>query len=130
LDIIWDVHLYHQYRNLYPHYDYWYYPIGYRIHTVSAYDADRYIGEFARIYGRVSEAWYNQETDEFLLYFGEPYPYQDFTVILSNRDARRFSRRPERYFTGKDIAVTGVVSVFDGKPEMVIKRRSQIDIYF
>jgi hypothetical protein len=130
LDIFWDVHLYREYRYLYPHYDYWYYPVGYRVHTVSAYDADQYIGEFARIYGRVSETWYNQETDEFLLYFGEPYPYQDFTVILANRDARRFSRRPERFFMGKDIAVTGVVSVFEGKPEMVIKRKSQIDLYF
>ena len=129
-DIIWDVHLYHHYRYLYPHYDYWYYPIGYRIHTVSAYDADRYIGEFVRIYGRVYEAWFNNETDEVYLYFGEPYPYQDFTVIIAGKDARRYSRRPERYFTGREIAVTGVVSVFEGKPEMVIKRRSQIDFYF
>ena len=129
-DIIWDVHLYHHYRYLYPHYDYWYYPVGYRIHTVSAYDADRYIGEFVRIYGKVYEAWFNQATDEVNLYFGEPYPYQDFTVIISGKDARRYNRRPERYFTGRDIAVTGIVSVFEGKSEMVIKRRSQIDFYF
>ena len=129
-DIIWNIHLYNEYRYLYPHYDYWYYPVGYRIHTISAYDADRYIGEFTRVYGRVYEVWRSGETDEYFLYFGEPYPYQDFTVILSGRDARRYSRIPERYFPGKDIAVTGIISVFEDKPEMVIKKRSQIDIYF
>ncbi len=129
-DIIWDIHLYNEYCYLYPHYDYWYYPIGYRVHTVSAYDADRYIGEFARIYGKVFETWFDHEADEVYLYFGDPYPYQDFTVILTGRDARRFSRRPERFFTGRYIAVTGVVSVFEGKPEMVIKRRSQVELYF
>ncbi len=129
-DIFWDIHLYNRYRYLYPHYNYWYYPIGYRIQTVSAYDADRFIGEFARIYGRVFDTWYSPETDEYYLYFGEPYPYQDFTVIISGRDARRYNRHPERYFTGRHIAVTGIVSVFDGKPEMVIKSRTQIDRYF
>jgi hypothetical protein len=129
-DIIWDIHLYNEYRFLYPHYDYWYYPVGYSIHTVSAYEADRYIGEFARIYGKVYETWYDRDADEFYLYFGEPYPYQDFTVILPGRDARRYSRRPERFFTERHIAVTGVISVFEGKPEMVIKRRSQIELYF
>ena len=129
-DIIWNINLYNEYRYIYPHYDYWYYPVGYRIHTISAYDANRYIGEFTRVYGRVYEVWRSGETDEYYLYFGEPYPYQDFTVILSGRDARRYSRIPERYFPGKDIAVTGIVSVFEDRPEMVIKKRSQIDIYF
>jgi len=128
-DIVWDIHIYNTYRVLYPHYDYWYYPIGYRVHTVSAYEAERYIGEFASIYGRVYEVLHNPEFDEYYLYFGEPYPYQDFTVIISGREARTFSRRPERYFTNRHIAVTGVVSVFEGKPEMQIKRHTQVDAY-
>lgn len=129
VDIIWTVRLYNEYRYIYPHYDYWYYPVGYRIHTASAYDAYMYIGEFARIYGRVYNTWYSYETDEYYLYFGETYPYQDFTVIIEGRSARRISRRPERYFTGRHIAVTGIVSVFEGKPEMIVKKRSQIDLY-
>lgn len=130
VDIIWSVRLYNEYRYIYPHYNYWYYPTGYRIHTVSAYDAFMYIGEFARIYGKVYDTWYSYDTDEYYLYFGEPYPYQDFTVIIEGRIARRISRRPERYFTGRHIAVTGIVSAYESKPEMIIKKRSQIDPYF
>jgi hypothetical protein len=129
VEIIWTVDLYNNYRYIYPDYNYWYYPIGHRVPTISAYDADRFIGEFARVYGRIYEAWYSYETDEYFLYFGEPYPYQDFTVIISGRDARRFSRRPERYFAGRHIAVTGIVSIFEGKPEMVVREKHQVDIY-
>ncbi|MGC9341514.1 MAG: hypothetical protein ACP5E3_02345 [Bacteroidales bacterium] len=47
--IVWNVHMYNEYLRLYPDFRYWYYPIGYRIHTISAYDAGRYIGEVARV---------------------------------------------------------------------------------
>lgn len=130
VEIIWDYDMYIEYRYLYPHFEYWYYPIGYRIHTVSAYDADRYIGEVARIYGRVSEVWYERHTDEFTLYFGGPYPYHDFSVIIPGKYARRFSRNPQWYFTDKSIAVTGLISLWDDRPEMLIRKRSQIEVYF
>jgi len=87
--------MYHNYSSWYPNYNLWYYPYGYRIHTISAYDAYNYIGEIARIYGRVTEVWYSGETREYYLYIGGPYPYQDFTVIVDYSDARRFSRNPK-----------------------------------
>jgi hypothetical protein len=130
LEVIWNVNMYNEYRHLYPQYEYWYYPYGYSIHTVSAYDADRYIGEVARIYGKVFEVWYERNTDEYTLYFGGPYSYQDFSVIVPGRFARRYSYRPERYFTNRSIAVTGLVSLWDERPEMLIKKRSQIEVYF
>jgi len=130
LEIIWDIHMYNEYRYLYPQYDYWYYPMGYRIHTVSAYDANRYIGEIARIYGRVSDIWYERQSDEYYLYIGGPYPYQDFTVILPGKYARRYSYRPERYFANRNLTVTGLVSMWDNRPEMLIRKRSQVEIYF
>lgn len=127
--IVWDIHMYNEYSRLYPDYHYWYYPIGYRIHTISAYDAHNYIGEVARIYGEVQSTWYSRETDEYFLYIGGPYPYQDFTIILEGRDARRFNRHPSRFFSGRHVAAIGLVSVYEGKPEMFLKKRSQLDVY-
>jgi hypothetical protein len=129
LEIIWDANMYYEYCYLYPQFDYWYYPYGYRIQTVSAYDAYQFIGEIARIYGKVSEVWYERQTDEYTLYIGGPYPYQDFSVIISGKHARGFSFRPDRYFRNRNIAVTGLVSLWDDRPEMLIKRRSQIEVY-
>jgi hypothetical protein len=129
LEIIWDANMYYEYCYLYPQFDYWYYPYGYRIQTVSAYDAYHFIGEVARIYGKVSEVWYERQTDEYTLYIGGPYPYHDFSVILSGKHARGFSFRPDRYFRNRNIAVTGLVSMWDDGPEMLIRKRSQIEVY-
>lgn len=129
VEIIWDYRMYNDYRYLYPEYNLWYYSYGYRIHTISAYDVRAYVGEVARVYGIIDEVWYDSRADEYYLYFGGPYPYQDFTVILDGHDARKFSRRPIRFFAGRHITVTGLVSMWEGKPEMVVKRRNQIDLY-
>ncbi len=129
IDIYWNVNMYRNYRQWYPDFNLWYYPYGYRINTVSAYDSYNYIGEVARIYGRVSEVYYSLETGEYYLYFGGPYPYQDFTIILESGDAQRFSWDPVRYFTNRHLTVTGLVSVFEDKPEILVKRRTQISLY-
>jgi len=129
IDIYWNVNMYRNYRRWYPDFNLWYYSVGYRIHTISAYDAYSYVGEVARIYGQINDVWYSIETGEYYLYIGGPYPYQDFTVIVEARDARRFSRYPEQFFTNRQIAVTGLVSRFEDKPEMFIKKKSQISIY-
>lgn len=127
--IIWNAHMYREYRNWYPNFKLWYYPYGYRIHTISAYDSYNYIGEIARVYGSVTEVWYSRDTREYFLYIGGHYPYQDFTIVLDSRDARRFSWDPVRYFTNRHLTATGLLSVFEDKPEMQIRKRSQISLY-
>jgi len=129
VNIVWTRNMYREYRLMYPDYRYWYYPTGYRIVTVPYYNANFHIGEVRNVYGRIHEVWYSWATDEYYLYFGSSYPYQDFTVILEGRDARRFSRHPEAYFGGRYIWVTGLVSHFEGKPEIMVRRRSQIHLY-
>lgn len=129
VNVVWTHSMYRNYRAMYPDYHYWYYPTGYRIVTVPYYNAYFHMGEVRNVYGRVHEAWYSWSTDEYYLYFGAAYPYQDFTVIIEGRDARRFNRHPEAYFGGRYIWVTGLVSNFEGKPEIMVRRNSQIHLY-
>jgi len=129
IDVIWTPRMYYDYRMIYPEYNYWYYPYGYRIRTISAYDALYYTGEIANVYGMVNEVWYSRKTDEYILYFGARYPYQDFSVIIPGHKARQFSRRPEIFFEGRYIWVTGLISLHNGQPEMVVMRKHQIHLY-
>jgi len=129
VDIRWTLAMYKEYRVFYPEFNHWYYPLGYRIHTISAYDAGFYIGEIARVYGMVYSTWHSRATDEYYLYFGGPYPYQDFSVILPAKVARRINWRPERYFLNRHIAVTGLISRWEGKPEILLRNKTQMDIY-
>jgi len=129
IHLFWTHNMYHEYMMMYPDYHYWYYTSGYRIRTTSAYDAIYYVGEIMNVYGRVIETWYSRETDEYFLYFGARYPYQDFSVIIPGHRARQFSRRPEIFFEGREIWVTGLISLHRGQPEMIIRKKHQIHIY-
>jgi hypothetical protein len=120
--------MYHNYRRWYPDYR-WSYNYGHRIQTISAFDAKFNLGEVAMVYGRVYATWYNQETDDFLLFFGGDFPYQEFTVVVPGQVARKFNWRPERYFLGEHLTITGLITTFDGSPEIVVKNKRQIDIY-
>lgn len=127
-DIIWTSRMNRYYIGLYPgiHIRY---PIGYSVKTLSAFDARYNIGEVSRVYGRVYGTWFNRETDDLLLFFGGEYPHQEFTMIIPGSIARRYSWRPERYFLGQHVIATGYISSFEGNPEIVIKKRDQLDIY-
>jgi hypothetical protein len=128
VNIFWTRNMYRNYRTWYPNYT-WRYDYGYRIQTISIFDAKYNLGEVAAVYGRVYATWYNRETDDYLLFFGGDYPYQEFTVVLPAHVARRFSWRPERFFLGEHVIVTGLITTFDGIPEIVVKHRSQLERY-
>lgn len=128
-ELYWNANMYRNYSRWYPDFKFWYYQNGYRIHTISAYDSYNYIGEVARVYGRISEVWYSEQTREYYMYIGGQYPYQDFTIVLNAMDAKRYSWDPVRYFTNRNLTVTGLVSLFESKPEMLIRKRSQISLY-
>lgn len=127
-EIYWTRNMYRDYRLWYPNY-YWRYNYGYRIQTISVFDAKYNLGEVAMVYGRVSATWYNEETDDYLLFFGGEYPYHQFTIVLPGRIARKFNWRPERYFLGEHLTVTGLITTYDGIPEIIVKNGRQIGLY-
>jgi len=128
VDIVWTPAMYREYRVIYPGMN-WNYRTGYRISTLSAYDALYYVGDVRRVYGRVTDVFYAWENDEYILYFGPQFPYHDFSVIIPGHIAERYSRRPERFFTGANVAVTGLITAYDGKPEVLVRRSHQIERY-
>jgi hypothetical protein len=128
-NIIWTPVMHRQYIRMYPMVKYWHYANGYHIDLVSAYDAEYYRGQVRTVYGRVAEVYYSPGTDEYFLYFGLYYPYQDFTVVLPGYIARRYNHHPERYFTERHVAVTGLITTFNGEPEIVVKESFQINLY-
>ncbi len=129
IEIYWTPVIHRHFLRIYPMVPYWYYHTGYRIEMISAYDAIYYQGDVMTVYGRVTEVYYSRATDEFFLYFGPYYPYHDFTVVMPGYLARRYSRRPERFFTNQYLAVTGLITSFNGEPEIVVKESFQIHLY-
>lgn len=65
--------------------------------------------------------------ENVILNFGKPYPNNAFTVIIFKRDREKFSYNPLD-LKGKTICITGMVVMYKGKPEIVIKNESEIVI--
>ena len=129
VNIVWTPRVYRDYCVIYPELKRWRYHGNYSVHTISAYNAYYHMGEVRRVYGKVSDTYYAYETDEYFLYVGARFPYQDFTVVIPGYIARDFNRRPQRFFLRNHIEVTGLITSFEGEPEMVIKRHHQINVY-
>ena len=127
-NIYWTRSMYRDYHRWYPNYR-WNYRYGHTIQIISVFDAQYNLGEVAMVYGRVYATWHNKETDDYLLFFGGDYPYQRFTVVLPGNVARRFSWRPERYFLGEHLTITGLITTFEGNPEIIVKHKRQVGIY-
>lgn len=127
--LIWTPEIRFEYFRFYPVLGYNKYPVGYRIINVSAYDAYEYRGEIANVYGKVYEVYYSRSTDEYILYFGAYYPYHDFTTVIPGKVARRFSPWPERYFNKEHLIITGLIALYEGKPEIAVQAEKQVRLY-
>lgn len=129
IDIYWSIDIRNRYWGLYPEFHFINYPATYRIPYVSAYDALDYIGQVATVYGRVEEVEYSGTNDEYYLYLGAWFPYQDFSIVLPGPIARSITAWPDAYFNKGYVSVTGLVTMYQDKPEMEIRRGYQIDRY-
>ena len=129
VNVVWTPVMRRTYVDIYPMVHHWHYVDGYHIPSVSAYDAEYYMGEVMTVYGRVTDVYYSRSTDEYFLYFGLYYPYQDFTVVMPGWIARNYSSRPLLYFDNQDMVVTGLITSFEGSPEIVVKRDFQVRPY-
>ena len=96
---------------------------------VSGNAAQYHVGEIAAVFGRVYETYYDEVNREFHLSFGAPYPRQDFTVIVTGREAHKMQRMSPHYFIGQDFVVSGLITRYDGRPEIIVRYRSQIQKY-
>lgn len=60
--------------------------------------------------------------------FGKPYPDNTFTVFIAEADLPKFKYVPADFLKDKTICITGSVTMFKGKPEMVVTSEEQIKV--
>ena len=68
---------------------------------------------------------YETKGGNALLNFGKPYPDNAFSVVVFKQDRDTFSYNPLALET-KTICITGTVIMYKGKPEIIVKKESEI----
>lgn len=96
---------------------------------IPATDAGKHVGERATVCGVVASAKYARTSRgaPTFLNLGRPHPDQVFTGVIWGRDRPRFSPPPETLLD-KNICVTGLITSYRGKPQIIVTDPSQIEI--
>ena len=88
-----------------------------------------HVGAVRRVYGKVQEVYYSREDENYILYIGDRFPYQDLSIVIPRSVARQITQNPEWYFDNQDIWSVGLIDLWEGKPEMIIRDSEQIRKY-
>jgi len=94
---------------------------------LSPEQAASHIGETATVCGVVVSAEYeaNEQNQPTLLDLGKPHPNAIFTAVIYGENRAKFGT-PETSLRGKRICMTGQISDYQGKPEIVLTEPSQL----
>jgi DNA/RNA endonuclease YhcR with UshA esterase domain len=91
--------------------------------TYTATEAAKHVGETATVTDRVDGVHQSSKGNVFLN-MGGKYPNQAFTAFIPFASAAQFSN-PQQY-EGRTVAVSGKITLYHGKPEIVVTNLSQI----
>jgi len=89
----------------------------------AAADAAKHVGETATITDRVDGIHQSGKGNIFLK-MGGKYPNQAFTAFIPSSSAGQFSQ-PQQY-EERTVAVSGKITLYKGKPEIIVNSPSQI----
>jgi hypothetical protein len=95
--------------------------------SVAPTDAINHVGQKAEVCGVVSSAKYAPKVRgaPTFLNIGAPYPNEDFTAVVWGTTRARFPSPPET-LQGTRVCVSGVISVYRGKPQIEVADPAQI----
>jgi hypothetical protein len=87
----------------------------------------QYIGERGTVYGIVASSRYlsSSRSKPTFLNLGKPYPIESFTVVIWPDDRPQFGH-PEDTYLHKNICVSGGITSYQGKPQIVVGNPAQI----
>ena len=89
----------------------------------TATDAAKHIGETAIITDRVDGVHQSGKGNIFLN-MGGKYPNQAFTAFIPAANAAQF--KDLQYYEGQTVVVTGKITLYRGKPEIIVTSPSQL----
>jgi micrococcal nuclease len=94
---------------------------------VGACQAGNYYGREIIVEGKIAST-YRSKTNTVFLNFEKPYPNQCFTGVIFSSDQYRFVEYPEKHYSDKTVRIRGIIKEYKGKPEIILKDPSQIEV--
>ena len=93
--------------------------------SFTATEAAKHVGETTTITGTV-DGVHQSGKDNIFLNIGGTYPNQAFTAFIPSASAAQFPN--PRQYEGRTASVFGKISLYKGKPEIIVNSPSQISV--
>lgn len=97
------------------------------VQVIGACQAGNYFGKEMVVEGRIASA-NRSKTNTVFLNFEKAYPNQCFVGVIFSSDQYKFVEQPEKYYSNKTARVRGEVKEYQGRPEIILKDPSQIEV--
>lgn len=95
------------------------------VDVVSWRDAAKYYGQTKTVEGKIVAS--NNTGKVCFLNFDKDWR-RNFTAVIFASDFKKFPAHPEDYYLNRVVRVKGLIKEYRGKPEIILKSPSQIDI--
>lgn len=98
--------------------------------TVTASEVANHIGDVVTACGKVATAQYDKfkKGSPTVFQINKPFPFHDFSVVIWEKDRRKFEEKAQDFYTGKQICATGEVEGTELEPEIVARFPEQFKL--
>jgi hypothetical protein len=94
--------------------------------VISWTDASKYVGKTKTVEGTIVRT-FRSSTNTIFLNFHDPYQGYFCGVIFAS-DLSSFPFKPEDFYRGKEVRITGLIKLYQGAPEIIVENPSQIEV--
>jgi hypothetical protein len=96
---------------------------------VSIDSVAKYQGKTVTVCSKVQGIFVSKgEKKTTFISFGNPYPNSIFTAVIFDADLPNFKYNPSEYLKDKNVCITGLIKIYNGKPEMILSDEDQLKI--
>jgi hypothetical protein len=96
--------------------------------NITAQEASKNIGKTVSVCGKIFGGRYFEKNEKTLLNMGGAYPNHEITIVIDGANRKKFSLKPEEFYTNKEVCVKGEIKEFKGKPELHVTEVAQITV--
>lgn len=97
--------------------------------TLSVNEALKHEGEIVTICAKVAGTYVTKgESKVIYLNLEKPYPNNPLTIVIFEKNADNFDYNPLEFLKNKNICVSGKITVYKDKPQIIAIKQEQIKI--
>ncbi len=89
-------------------------------------DAKNHVGDSVKICTKIYGGKFVESNSLTLLNAGGYYPNAPLTIVITAAARNQFNK-PEEYYKGAEVCVTGNITMYNGKPQIEVTAKDQIE---